>query len=524
MDSETTAQDVKQVFERALKLIKVERVFEAMPLLTQVIEAEPDWAETYVVRARVRKRLGDLERAIADYSKALKLAPTAQTYLARSLVWLEMGQLKGAIADSKQVVALQPDLAGGHRVLGKALGLAGDGLGAIAAYKKAARCYLNVADKENAQKCIAAIEPLKALSPIKTLSIKTLPIKTVTVGNETSAQIATGDANQTVTPADYIKRVQVRYEAGNYAAAKQDLDWLLSVQPHNAKALCLRGLAQAKLGHRAQAVTDLALAAQQHPAESEAGREVRLCRGQMRLILNDGYGAIEEFSALIETGSAQTPPEARWFAERGHSYRLLDDPDRAFKDYSNAIALDAENALLYELRAEMQTAIGAVEGATEDYQKAATLWLNRGNWQKHQQVVEAVRRLREQTVRKTTAVNASIPIKSFQNQLPVVEVLLDGIAKFDVVIDRNAPNSIITQQMANQLNLNLVSYRYVYLADGTPMELSIARLRSVVVGETIVTDVYVAIAPDSATVVLGKDCFSAYSIRISGSEITFLRR
>ena len=515
MDSETTAQDVRPVFERALKLIKVERVFEAMPLLTQVIEAKPDWAEAYVVRARVRKRLGDLERAIADYSKALKLAPTAQTYLARSLVWLEMGQLKGAIADSRQVVALQPTLAGGHRVLGKALGLAGDGLGAIAAYKKAARCYLDVADKENAQKCIAAIDPLKALSPIKAL----------TVGNETSTQIAAGNADQTVTPEDYIKRVRTRYEAGNYAAAKQDLDWLLSVQPHNAKALCLRGLAQARLGHRAQAVADLALAAQQHSADSEAGREVRLCRGQMRLILNDGYGAIEEFSALIETGSAQTPPEARWFVERGHSYRLLDDPDRAFKDYSNAIALDGENALLYELRAEMQTAIGATEGATEDYQKAATLWLNQGNWQKHQQVVEAVRRLREQTTHKTTAAAAaSIPIKSFQNHLPVVEVLLDGIAKFDVVIDRNAPNSIITQQMANQLNLNLVSYRYVYLADGTPMELSIARLRSVVVGETIVTDVYVAIAPDSATVVLGKDCFSAYSIRISGNEIAFLRR
>ncbi len=35
--------------------------------------------------------------------------------------------------------------------------------------------------------------------------------------------------------------------------------------------------------------------------------------------------------------------------------------------------------------------------------------------------------------------------------MPVVEVLLDGIAKFDVVIDRNAAHSIVTKQMANQL-------------------------------------------------------------------------
>ncbi len=533
MDSETTAQNTEQTFERALKLIKVERIFEAIPLLNQVIESAPKWAEAYAVRARVRKRLGDKERAIADYSKAIKLVPTAEMYLARSLVWLEMSRLSGAIADSKQAIALQPKLAGGHRVLGKALGLTGDGLAAIAAYKQAARCYLDVADKENAQRCIAAIEPLKALSPIKHLQIGNeqaddKQIGKEKAGNKTTAPIATGNANQTVTPEDYLRRVQTRYAAGNYAAVKQELDWLLSIQPRNTQALCLRGLTQARLGNRAQAVADLALAAQQHPAESEAGREVRFCRGQMRLILNDGYGAIEEFSALIEK-ETQTPLDARWFIERGHSYRLLNNLDQAFKDYSNAIAIDENSALLYELRADVQVAMGSGketgEGATEDYQKAATLWLNQGNWQKHQQVVESVRRLREQTDSKTIrAERTAVEIKSFQNHLPVVEVLLDGIAKFDAVIDRNAPNSIITQKIANQLNLNLVSYRYVYLVDGTPMELSIARLRSVVVGETIVTDVYVAIAPDNATVVLGKDCFSGYSIRISGSEMTFMRR
>ncbi len=508
MASETAAQN----FERALKLIKVERVFEAVPLLDQIIQAEPDWAEAYVQRARVRKRLGDRERAIADYSKAIKLAPTAQTYLARALLWLEMEQLKGAIADSRQAIALNPELAGGHRLLAKALERFGDGLGAIAAYKQAARCYIEAGDKENAQKCIEAISQIKAASPLQSLQPE---------AESTGAHQQT-DSEQSATPDDYVQRVQARYEAGEYAAAKKDLDWLLSVNPNHAKALCLRGLIQARLGNRAAAVADLALAGKQHAADSVEGRAVRFARGQMRLILNDGYGAIEEFSALIDSAAEQT--EARLFMERGHSYRLMNNLDQAFKDYSNAIALDADNPLLYELRAEMQQSMGASESAIEDFQKAATLWLDVGNWQKHQQVVEAVRSLRQKKEpRKVTATGGSVPIKSYHRQLPVVEVLLDGIAKYDVVIDRNAPNSIITQQMANQLNLNLVSYRYVYLADGTPMELSIARLRSVVIGETIVTDVYVAIAPDHATVVLGKDCFSGYSIRISGNEITFLR-
>lgn len=270
-------------------------------------------------------------------------------------------------------------------------------------------------------------------------------------------------------------------------------------------------------------MADLAIARQQHPDSVE----VRFCRGQMRLILKDGYGAVEEFSALIAEAERASKPEARFFAQRGHGYRSIEEPEKAFKDYANATAIDTENAELYELRAEMQQLVGGSEGAIADYQQAATLWLNQGNWQKHQQVVEAVRRLRKN---KTSASNTAqnnknsvVSIKSYENHMPVVEVLFDGIATFDVVIDRNAAHSIVTQQIARRLNLELVSYRYVYLADGTPMELPVARLRSVAIGQVIVTDVYVAVAPDKATVLLGKDCFSAYSIRISGNEMTFGR-
>jgi len=505
------SEESAQLFQRALSLIKVDRTFDAIPLLNQVIEAEPDWADAYVQRARVRKRLGDLQRAIADYSKAIKIAPTAQMYLARALVWLALNQPKGAITDAQQVVAMSPEMAGGHRVLGKALGVFGDGPGAIAAYKKAARCYLDTKDKENAQKCIAAIEPLTALPAFDYAQAAEAS------GRETGSR-RTNDKATAVTPEAFVDQVQKRYEAGDFSAALDNLNWLLGMHPGYTKALCLRGLVQARLGQRALAVEDLTLAAKNSPNDLE----VTFCRGKMRQILGDGYGAIEEFSALIE---GMEMPKAKYFMERGHSYRLMNEPEQAFKDYSNAIAIETENPLLYELRAEVQKSMNSREGAVEDYQKAATLWLNQGNWQKHQQVVEGVRSLRkQQTTRASSASSSTMPIKYFEKHLPVVEVLLDGVAKFDVVIDRNAPNSIITQKMANQLQLSLVSYQYVYLADGTPMELSIAKLRSVMVGEMIVTDVYVAIAPDNATVVLGQDCFSSYSVRISGNEITFSRR
>ncbi|MEL6489451.1 MAG: tetratricopeptide repeat protein, partial [Cyanobacteria bacterium J06621_3] len=377
----------------------------------------------------------------------------------------------------------------------------------------------------NAKKCVDAIEPLKQL-PAFDPSASSRQRSAQASGMAAQKGVAGGpELAGVTTPEAFVEQLRSRYEKGEYAATLEHLNWLLSVHPNNARALCLRGLVQARLGRRQQAVEDLALAAQQNPEDAE----VRFCRGQMRQILGDDYGAVEEFSALIESAEAEADQElsAKYFAARGDSYRLMEETEQAFKDYSNAIAIDTENPSLYELRAEVQKNMSSRDGAIEDYQKAATLWLNRGNWQKHQRVVDEVRSLRKQ--KSTSPATASktgstVPIKSFENHLPVVEVLLDGVAKFDVVIDRNAPNSIITKQMASQLQLPLVSYQYVYLADGTPMELSIAKLRSVMVGETIVTDVYVAVAPDNATVVLGKDCFSAYSIRMSGNEITFARR
>ena len=493
-------------FQRALDLIEVDWLFEALPLLNEVIAQQPERVEAYMQRARVRRRLKDPQGAIADYTQAVRLAPKAETYLARALVWLSLEQPKGAIADGREAIKLKPELAGGHRLLGKALGLLGDGVSATASYKQATRLYLDAKDKENAQACLDAIAPLQKLPPYKY----------ATYAQPSGIAL---EPDKSASPEEFVRLVRLKYARGGYASALKDINWLLGCEPFHIEALCLRGLIQAQLGQRDLAIADLALAKQQGSDENE----VRFCQGQMRLIFKDGYGAIEEFSALIEM--AHDRPMAKYFLKRGDSYRQIEELESAFKDYSNAIALDTQNAELYELRGAMQQEMGEGEGAIADYQKAATLWLNEGDWQRHQSVIEKVRSLRKQGVTKSrSSRSATVTIKTYENHLPVVEVLFDGIAAFDMVIDRNATHSIVTKQMANRLNLELVSYRYVYLADGTPMELSIARLRSVVIGATVITDVYVAIAPDGSTPVLGKDCFSAYSVRISGNEITFVRR
>lgn len=505
-------------FERALALINVERFFEALPLLNEAIASQPGFVEAYVERGKLRRRLNDAEGAIADYSKAIKLAPAASLYLARALVWLSLEKAAGAVGDARRAIALNSELAGAHRLLGKSLGLLGDGEGAIAAYKQAARCYINAKDKENAAACIEKIGPLQALPPL--LASR----KQAIAGYGADSLV-----ERTATPEEFLKRLWQKYEQKQYQTVLKDVDWLLQCEPKNTEAMCLRGLVCAQMGQAQRAVEEMARAMSMVADDTPEKTTVRFCRAQMRLVLSDGAGAVEDLSELIES----VGPEVRFLTQRAVAYRSIGDLEEALADYSRVITLEPENAELYQARAEAQQAKGEKIGAIEDYQRAATLWLNAGKWAEHQPVVEAVRRLREGdraaggTVGSGTAVNrnqgSSVPIKSYKNHLPVVEVVLNSSERFDIVVDRNASHSIVTQQMAARLGLEMVSYQYVYLASGVPMELPIGLLKSVTIGGVTITDVYAAIAPDKETALLGKDCFGFYSVRISGNEITVAR-
>ena len=511
-------------FQAALRLIRVEQPFAALPLLEEAIALQPDLVEAYAQRAKVRRRLSDLEGAIADYSKAIKLAPSVELYLARALVWLSLGKVEGAIGDARRAISLDSKLAGGHRLLGKALSLLGDGIGATKAYKQAARCYIKVKDKENAALCLKRIEGLKSLPPLskeQQRAVDSYGVDSYGVDSYGVNSYGTTVTRES-TPEAFLNLLQQKYEQQQYRDVLRETDWLLQLDAENVGAICLRGLACAQMGRSQQAVEAFAVATKLAPDNTT----VRFDRARMRLALADGAGAVEDLSVLIATVGA----EAKFFAQRAAAYHSIGELEKAYKDYANALAAEPDMAELYQQRAEVQQAMGEHEGAAQDYQKAATLWLNDGKWAEHQQVVEKVRQLRAQLSQGKSSTTfgrnkgtISVPIKSYDNHFPVVEATFDGITTFDMVIDRNASHSIITQRMAQQLNLEMVSYRYVYLADSTPMELPIARLRSVKIGGLIITDVYVAVAPDKETALLGKDCFGIYRVKLSGNEITFTR-
>jgi tetratricopeptide (TPR) repeat protein len=95
-------------------------------------------AEQYYRSGISKKAKGDLDGAIADYSKAVEINPRyAEAYANRGLARKTKGDLDGAIADYDEAIALNPRLKEAHNNRGLARQLKGDLDEAISDFDKA---------------------------------------------------------------------------------------------------------------------------------------------------------------------------------------------------------------------------------------------------------------------------------------------------------------------------------------------------------------------------------------------------
>jgi len=86
-------------------------------------------------RANAFARIGDVDRAIESFSKALRLNPSyADALIGRGLALWKKGDYENAIADMSEALYLDPKNAKAHYYRGSILGTKGDYAGAIADY------------------------------------------------------------------------------------------------------------------------------------------------------------------------------------------------------------------------------------------------------------------------------------------------------------------------------------------------------------------------------------------------------
>ena len=107
-------------------------------LWNDVIKKSPNKSRPYLSRGLFYYMKGDLDLAIADYTRAIKLKPDyAQVYINRSISYRSKGLLDKALADINKSIYYKPDLAEAYNTRANLFFLKGEMDQAISDYNKA---------------------------------------------------------------------------------------------------------------------------------------------------------------------------------------------------------------------------------------------------------------------------------------------------------------------------------------------------------------------------------------------------
>ena len=265
---------------------------------------------------------GDLDRAIADYSEAIRLDPKyALTYSHRGFAWRKKGDFDRAIADYSEAVRLDPKYARAYDNRGDVHRDKGDLHRAIADYSEAIR-----------------LDPKYAVA--------------------------------------YHDRCIAWRNKGDLDRAIADYSEAIRLDPKSALAYNNRGLAWRAKGDLDRAIADCDEAIRLDP-KSAVGYNYR---GLVWRAKGDLDHAMADYNQAIRFD----PKYSLAYDNRGDVYRDKGDLDRAIMDYSEAIRLDPKYTTAYNDRGLAWRAKGDLDRAIADSSEAiqldpkfASAWLNR---------------------------------------------------------------------------------------------------------------------------------------------------
>ncbi|NEQ96403.1 MAG: tetratricopeptide repeat protein [Cyanothece sp. SIO2G6] len=482
---------------------------------------------------------GEFEAAIAQLSTLLDADPTeAKFWQAKAVALLSRGQIDAAIVTVEQALRLAPRMAEGHQLLGKAYSKQGNDREAIAAYKQATRHYLDRRDKANAQACIKKINQCQArqtqhqsVQPqpppnqpphVRTPHLSNFPTPTPTTVSPPPRQ-PTFSPLPLLSLEDYLTEAIAQIDRGQYRNAGDDLDWVLQLDPNNARALGYRGLIQAHNGNHQAATTDLARAMQLAPDNAH----LRLQRGQARLVMGDAYGAIADLSDLLAT---TTDDPSFLYQLRSQAYQQINELEKALEDFDHLLCIDPHNAVCYQSRGNIHRLNNEMDEAIANYHKAATLYFDQGNWNKHREIQRQIQTL-EARIRAEAHAQAQreantfrVPIKYNQEGRIVLAVTFNNAQTMDMVMDTGASITVVSESMARSLNLVPTESMYCRVADGRAVRASVGLVRSLALGPAEVKHVRVAVLSERRGGLLGQNFLWQYDVRILQTELELMRR
>ncbi|HEY9907264.1 MAG TPA: retropepsin-like aspartic protease [Thermosynechococcaceae cyanobacterium] len=115
-------------------------------------------------------------------------------------------------------------------------------------------------------------------------------------------------------------------------------------------------------------------------------------------------------------------------------------------------------------------------------------------------------------------------IKRRAAETPVIDVTFNGSQTFEMILDTGASGTVITEQMAAALKVQVVGKAKVSTASDRSVEVPLAYVDSIAVGGASVREVTVAIGQALDVGLLGHDFLSAYDVTIKRDVVEFRPR
>ncbi len=341
-------------------------------------------AHAYGSRGAAYYGNGDYDRAIADFTEAMKLDPStvpayfAPAYGRRGLAYAEKRDYDHAIADYGEAIRLDPNSAPAYNGRGLAYFREGDLDRAIADYNEAVKrnpgyaiAYDNrglaYANKNDYDRALADYDE----------AIKRNPRLANAYAHRGVLYRAEGDYDRSITDLKeaiardpnsgyaYRNRCSAYYAKKSYDAAISDCGEAIRLNPKDDLAYSTRGLAYAAKRDYDAAIADGSEAIRLNP-KSGFGYNSR----------GAAYNAKKQYEAAISDYSEAIRLNPKMFAaygNRGITYRNQGNFDLAITDFDQAIQINPKYFQGYNLRGMIYAARGDHSRAVADYSEAIKL-------------------------------------------------------------------------------------------------------------------------------------------------------
>jgi tetratricopeptide (TPR) repeat protein len=266
----------------------------------------------YNERGRAKQAGGDLDGALADYSRAISSNPqAAYAYRNRGMIKLAKGDLDGAIADDTRAIEIDPQLAMAYADRGLARHRKADLNGALEDY---------------------------------TRSIELDP---------------------KVSAALYRNSGLIKLDRGDFDGTVADNTVAVELDPKFVLAYVDRGRARDANGDSRGALADYSMAIGLDSRNSAA----RLLRALVRQATGDFSGALVDHAKVIES----SPKEPYSYIGRAYVRRLSADTAGALADLTRAISLNSKISTAYRDRGFVKFGARDLPGAILDLTRAIEL-------------------------------------------------------------------------------------------------------------------------------------------------------